>query len=103
MYLSSIFANGINAAHACEHSLHSCKALNSFREEVLAELFLCVGTGRGIYVFQTYAKYLQFTSPAILQGTGYLLTNRKFRPHGKIVKPYASVYLFVIRNTLWYR
>lgn len=64
MHLSSIFANGINAAHACEHSLHSCKALNTLKEEVLAQPTFCIGTGRGVCVFSTYAKYLQFTSPA---------------------------------------
>lgn len=76
IYLSSIFANGINAAQACEHSLHSCEALKSFREEVPAELTPPC-PGRGIHSSPCHF-FLQFTSPAILQRTaGYLLTNRK--------------------------
>lgn len=105
MYLSSIFANGINAAHACEHSLHSCKALKRLQRRSASRtfFFLCIGTERGIYVFQTYAKYFLVTSPAMLEWSGYLLTKRTFWPHSKIAKPHASVFLFVARSTLWRR
>lgn len=47
MYLSSIFANGINAAQACEHSLRSCSAFNGPGEEVLAQL-ICALEQRGV-------------------------------------------------------